>query len=1418
MEVLTDTIIRTKEGKWENSDVFRQEAIRFKKYGYFCSDYWGTPGWQEYWEEQLERCKNGYTIGGESITGHHYMYLNFCQIQVVIKIEGKKASRKVTTFPDFWDGDYDYFWSLEIARNGITPERLEDLNLGVKPHPDFLMGGFHMIVGKSRRKGYQQPYSEIVMTPDGYSTMGEIKVGDEVLSPTGVSKVLEKYEQGESDVYELTLYDGRKVKCGLEHLWKVFKPISRKGYRQEKIVNTEHLLNTELKTKKGYQYYLPFNEEVVYTEKNVPIPSYTMGVILGDGNVTKQFKISGIDQEIFDNVLTELNQKYDGGYEIGSTYQANKMLVFKTDDIAYWKEYYNTSKFCYSVNPVYEELKREGLNCKSSEKFIPEVYKTSSVKQRYDLVKGLMDTDGFISQDGAMSFGNVSKRLVKDLQEVLYSLGISSVFRERLDGLFIIYINTDIDIFSIKRKSSRVKPGRESRKYIAIIDIKKLDYKENSACILLDSEDHLYLTRDYIVTHNSYKNGAISANYYNTERKAQVIIGASEKKFLYPKGTMGMTSDYLNFLNEFTGWRKSRDYVDKQDHKKASFKKKINGVDIESGYQSEVFALTFKDNSDAARGKDGILVLLEEAGAFPNLKASYAAIKPALTAGVYITGQIVIFGCVAEGTKVYTSEGEVKSIEDIEQVDGILGYDGEDVNSQDIVWQKIPIEKECIKITTSSGNILTCSVDHPILMTTRKAQVLQGIKKSTYTCAKDLKINDQLLKPSSVSIFGKKDVPYSRELGLLIGDGNYSLNTTPSLSVADNDILDYMSAKYKCNYSKKYTISEEKQYRQIMLPELKGKLLIHQMRGQSKQEKRLPFDRHTFNKESLSNLLGGYFDADGNVYYNKKKKIVRVVLTSVVKPLLEQVKYELLKFGVHCSIYKENRNTKPEEGYQGQQDHIYRLYINRQEDIVNFKNNISFLIKEKQKKLTLTKYSKYQKIKTWFKVNKDNKKKGYFKKDILGSLRYETVTKLEFVGKKKVFNLNCTDNHNYLASGLITRQTGGDMESGTADFADMFYNPVAYGIQPFVNTWDDNATETMCGYFHPVVKNLEGFYDLQGNSDLETALKFETGRRKNILENSNNSTAYQQHIQEFALKPSEAFLTVSTNDFPVVELRAQLNKVTREKLMLIKGTPVTLGRHPDDKKKILAQPDLINKLNPIINYKVKEKDLTGCPIIFEFPSNPPKGLYKIGYDPYRQDQSAGVSLAAVYVYKTVQKGNFSRNIIVATYVGRPQTTDSCNRIVEMLAELYNAEIMYENEVPDVKKYFERRRKLHLLAAQPDGVISKNIKNSRVARVYGCHMNEKLKDAGAKYIKQWLLEERDFNENGEVLTNMDYIFDIGLLEELILYNKKGNFDRVMALMQVLFQVEEDDLDKEYGDTGEQNKSVTELLSLNLFNRN
>jgi len=116
--------------------------------------------------------------------------------------------------------------------------------------------------------------------------------------------------------------------------------------------------------------------------------------------------------------------------------------------------------------------------------------------------------------------------------------------------------------------------------------------------------------------------------------------------------------------------------------------------------------------------------------------------------------------------------------------------------------------------------------------------------------------------------------------------------------------------------------------------------------------------------------------------------------------------------------------------------------------------------------------------------------------------------------------------------------------------------------------------------------------------------------------------------------------------------------------------------------------------------------------------------------------------------------------------------------------------MFENDRGEVLSYFKRRGKLHFLADQPDNVISKVIKNSTVARMKGCHMNDRMKDAGEKYILRWLWTERGVNSDDEIIYNMDLIPSIALVEELINYSRQGNFDRVMGFMQLMFMVEED----------------------------
>ena len=259
----------------------------------------------------------------------------------------------------------------------------------------------------------------------------------------------------------------------------------------------------------------------------------------------------------------------------------------------------------------------------------------------------------------------------------------------------------------------------------------------------------------------------------------------------------------------------------------------------------------------------------------------------------------------------------------------------------------------------------------------------------------------------------------------------------------------------------------------------------------------------------------------------------------------------------------------------------------------------------------------------------------------------------------------------------------------------------------------------------------------------------------------------------------------------------------------LKAQPVVLYRDPDTHK-VRSEPDLKGKLEPITTYAYDGISKEGAVVIYEQPvPNAPRGLYKIGYDPVRQDN--GTSLAAIIVYKGVMQGSYTKNCIVAEYVGRKGEPEDVHVIAELLAEYYNTKVMYENEVPDVKTYFQRRRILHLLEVQPDAVINKSVKKSKVARVYGCHMVPQLKDAGERYIKQWLVEVVDFDENNNPITNLDRINSLRLIEELIMYNKTGNFDLVSALIMCMFQVQEEVLNKEY-EPKEENKSAKKLLAM------
>lgn len=156
---VADNARQTRIGtRFVNTELFRESAAHYRKHGYYCDAPEGSKDWEDFWDQETHRITYGYEVGGTKITGDHYFYLNYCRMLRVEdafdEITGmrKKSANKIEDFPAFWDGDYNYFWTLEIARDGISDAKYKALNLDVKIND--LTGGHHMVVLKARGKGY----------------------------------------------------------------------------------------------------------------------------------------------------------------------------------------------------------------------------------------------------------------------------------------------------------------------------------------------------------------------------------------------------------------------------------------------------------------------------------------------------------------------------------------------------------------------------------------------------------------------------------------------------------------------------------------------------------------------------------------------------------------------------------------------------------------------------------------------------------------------------------------------------------------------------------------------------------------------------------------------------------------------------------------------------------------------------------------------------------------------------------------------------------------------------------------------------------------------------------------------------------------------------------------------------------------
>ena len=354
-----------------------------------------------------------------------------------------------------------------------------------------------------------------IPTPNGWKTVGEIKVGDYLFDRFGKStKVLAIYPQKEKkQVYKVYFKSGRIAECCEEHLWSYYSNLNDK-HPDTLITSTLREIIDDpkgLKNNRGaYRWSIPINKPVQYTEKKYSIDPYVMGLILGDGSFrygnNKSFLFSSSDEELVKAICVKQNYKC---YKKNSDYNYNWTFELLDGEIhkKVWVE---------DILKDYPEL----WSVKSEEKFIPEDFMFGSIEQRYDLLSGLLDTDGSIDDKGRISFSTISPMLKDNIISLCESLGMicnysTDIRKEKYTTgeCYSVHIQASkedkIKLFKLKRKLDKAiqyannEKRTECRDRDAIIDIKVTDIYTDMTCFYVDNDEHLFLMNDYICTHNT---------------------------------------------------------------------------------------------------------------------------------------------------------------------------------------------------------------------------------------------------------------------------------------------------------------------------------------------------------------------------------------------------------------------------------------------------------------------------------------------------------------------------------------------------------------------------------------------------------------------------------------------------------------------------------------------------------------------------------------------------------------------------------------------------------------------------------------------------------------------------------------------------------------------------------------------------
>jgi replicative DNA helicase len=374
---------------------------------------------------------------------------------------------------------------------------LDKMTSGLQP-------GDLVVVAGRPSMGKAQPLDALVRTPRGWSPMGSLAVGDAVASIDGAPSVVTGvFPQGTRQIYRVTFSDGRSCECCAEHLWRVHY----RDWPAPRVLDTAKVAAMLGRQRYRGRLWIDVACGDTGTDLDLPLDPWVLGALLGDGDLTQStIRFSTAASEMRTRLAERVAPACELVHIDGPDYRVVQPHLGHVRGHA-----------GMVANPLTQSIRALGLwGRRSHDKFIPRPYLDASYAQRLDLLRGLLDTDGWVERWGTVRYATTSPALARDVVELARSLGgwctsqrkrtsftVDGVRREGRDCFVsTIHHPEPQTLFLLSDKQLRVKAAnvRRRRPTFASIEPSRIAPVQ---CIAVSHPSRLYVTDDHVVTHNT---------------------------------------------------------------------------------------------------------------------------------------------------------------------------------------------------------------------------------------------------------------------------------------------------------------------------------------------------------------------------------------------------------------------------------------------------------------------------------------------------------------------------------------------------------------------------------------------------------------------------------------------------------------------------------------------------------------------------------------------------------------------------------------------------------------------------------------------------------------------------------------------------------------------------------------------------